>query len=84
MNAFYEGSDTFRNYGKLERYGINPTVGWNVNDTTKVKLSYEYYHDERTNDRGNPSQAIPGVAGGSNRFNPAAPFAPNGDLTAFF
>lgn len=84
MNAFYEGSDTFRNYGKLERYGINPTVGWNVNDTTKVKLSYEYYHDERTNDRGNPSQAIPGVPGGATRFNPAAPFAPNGDLTAFF
>lgn len=84
MNAFYEGSDTFRNYGKLERYGINPTVGWNVNDTTKIKLSYEYYHDERTNDRGNPSQAIPGVPGGATRFNPAAPFAPNGDLTAFF
>lgn len=84
MNAFYEGSDTFRNYGKLERYGINPTVGWNVNDTTKVKLSYEYYHDERTNDRGNPSQALSNTAPTSTRFNPAAPFAPNGDLTAFF
>src|SRR3982075_2498379 len=38
LNMFYEGSDTFRQYGHLERYGINPT----------------------------------------------APFAPNGDLTAFF
>lgn len=28
------------------------------NDTTKIKLSYEYYHDERTPDRGNPSQAL--------------------------
>lgn len=84
FNAFYEGSQTFRDFGNLERYGINPTVTLKPNDTTKIKLSYEYYHDERTNDRGNPSQAIPGVAGGASRFNPAAPFAPNGDLTAFF
>jgi catecholate siderophore receptor len=26
LNTFYEGSDTFRDYGHLERYGINPTV----------------------------------------------------------
>ena len=26
LNVMYEGSDTFRDYGKLERYGINPTV----------------------------------------------------------
>src|SRR5215813_13595551 len=26
LNMFYEGSDTFRHYGYLERYGINPTV----------------------------------------------------------
>jgi catecholate siderophore receptor len=84
MNAFYEGSDTFRDFGKLERYGINPTVTMTPNDTTKIKLSYEYYHDERTNDRGNPSQAnLPGLVG-STRFNPAAPFAPNGNLNAFF
>lgn len=84
LNAFYEGSDTFRDFGQLERYGINPTVTLKPNDTTKVKLSYEYFHDERTADRGNPSQAIAGVPGGATRFNPASPFAPNGDLTAFF
>ncbi|MBI3701669.1 MAG: TonB-dependent siderophore receptor [Afipia sp.] len=84
MNAFYEASDTFRQYGQLERYGINPTVTMTPNDTTKIKLSYEYYHDERTNDRGNPSQALSATAPSSTRFNPAAPFAPNGDLTAFF
>ena len=54
------------------------------NDTTKVKLSYEYFHDERTADRGNPSQALSAVAPSSTRFNPATPFAPNNDLTAFF
>jgi catecholate siderophore receptor len=84
LNAFYEKSDTFRDYGKLERYGFNPTMTFKPNDTTKFKLSYEYYHDERTADRGNPSQALSAVAPSSTRFNPASPFAPNGDLTAFF
>ena len=48
LNAFYEASDTFRNYGNLERYGFNPTVSFTPNDSTKIKLSYEYYHDQRT------------------------------------
>ena len=84
LNAFYEGSDTFRDFGKLERYGINPTVTLKPDDNTKVKLSYEYFHDERTADRGNPSQATSATAPASTRFNPATPFAPNGDLSAFF
>src|SRR4051812_2051582 len=46
LNMFYEGADTFRQYGHLERYGINPTATLRPNDTTKIKLSYEYYHDE--------------------------------------
>jgi catecholate siderophore receptor len=81
LNAFYEGSDTFRDYGHLERYGFNPTVTLKPTDDTKVKLSYEFYHDFRLADRGNPSQGLPG---GATRFNPTAPFAPNGDLTTFF
>jgi catecholate siderophore receptor len=81
LNAFYEGSDGFRDFVHGERYGINPTVTLKPDDNTKVKLSYEYFHDERTADRGNPSQTPPG---GASRFNPAAPFAPNGDLSVFF
>ena len=84
LNMMYEKSDTFRYYGKLERYGINPTVTFKPNDSTKIKLGYEYYHDERTADRGNPSQGLSAVAPSSTRFNPAAPFAPGGDLTTFF
>jgi catecholate siderophore receptor len=84
LNLFYEGSGTFRDYGRLERYGINPTVTLKPNDTTDVKLSYEYYHDWRTADRGNPSQAINAISPSSTRFNPATPFAPGGDMTAFF
>ena len=81
FNAMYENSDTFRDYGHLERYGINPTVTLKPNDDTKIKLSYEFYHDFRLADRGNPSQGIPG---GATRFNPTGPFAPNGDLTVFY
>jgi catecholate siderophore receptor len=81
LNAFYEGSDTFRDFGHFERYGINPTVTLAPTDDTKVKLSYEFYHDFRLADRGNPSQGLPG---GATRFNPTEPFAPNGDLTKFF
>ncbi|MBN9004469.1 MAG: TonB-dependent siderophore receptor [Rhizobiales bacterium] len=81
FNAFYEGADGFRDFTHLERYGINPTVTLTPDDTTKIKLSYEYFHDDRTADRGNPSQSLPG---GVTRFNPTTPFAPNGDLSAFF
>lgn len=81
LNVFYEGSDAFRDFNHLERYGINPTVTLKPDDFTKVKLSYEYYHDGRTADRGNPSQGLPGSV---TRFNPTTPFAPNGNLQTFF
>jgi len=81
LNAFYEGSDTFRDFGRLERYGINPTLTWKPTDDTKIKLSYEYYHDKELADRGNPSLAVPG---GATRFNPTVPFVPNNDFSKFF
>jgi catecholate siderophore receptor len=84
LNAFYEGTDTFRDFGKIERYGINPTVTLKPDDNTNIKLSYEYFHDDRTSDRGNPSQATSATAPSSTRFNPAVPFAPNGNLATFF
>src|SRR5262245_5693005 len=67
--------------GWLERWGINPTATFKLSEFTKVRLSYENFHDARTADRGNPSLATSPLG---SRFNPAAPFAPNGDLTAFF
>jgi catecholate siderophore receptor len=84
FNAMYEGSDTFRQFGSLERYGVNPTVTVKADDSTKIRLSYEYFHDERTADRGNPSQGRSSVPPSSTSLYPAFPFAPNGDLTAFF
>ena len=74
LNTVYEQSDTFRDFGHLERYGFNPTATLKPGEDTKVKLSYEYYHDERLADRGNPSQ---GTNPPATRFNPATPFVSN-------
>jgi catecholate siderophore receptor len=81
LNVFYEGADGFRDFTHLERYGFNPTLTLKPDDDTRVRLSYEYFHDGRTADRGNPSQSPPG---GATRFNPAAPFVPAGDYSTFF
>jgi catecholate siderophore receptor len=62
FNAFHENSDSYRDFVNLERYGFNPTVTFAPNDTTTVKLSYEYLHDNRTTDRGIPSQVRAGGA----------------------
>lgn len=54
-NGVYEDSGTFRQYGDLERYGFNPTATLNAGEHTHVQLGYEYFHDQRFNDRGIPS-----------------------------
>jgi catecholate siderophore receptor len=82
LNMMYEGSDTFRDFGTLERYGVNPTFTYKVDDYTKLRFSYEHFHDDRTADRGNPSQAT--LPGGSTKLIPGFPFAPGGDLNAFY
>ena len=56
FNAVYENTDSYRRFVNVERYGLNPTVTFAPNAATSVRLSYEYFHDERTTDRGIPSQ----------------------------
>ena len=82
LNVMYEKSDGFRQYFFLERYGINPTFTYKLDPMTTLKFSYEYFHDARTADRGNPSQAT--MPTGSTKQNPGFPFAPNNDLQAFY
>jgi len=55
INGLYENSDSFRQHVNLERYGVNPTATLVLGPSTAVKLSYEYFHDDRTADRGIPS-----------------------------
>jgi catecholate siderophore receptor len=62
FNAVYENSDSYRKFVNLERYGINPTFTYAPSAVTKIQLSYEYFHDQRTTDRGIPSQLVFGSA----------------------
>jgi catecholate siderophore receptor len=56
VNGLYENGESFRRHVELERYAINPTLGWAAGPDTRVDVSYEYLRDRRTADRGVPSQ----------------------------
>jgi catecholate siderophore receptor len=56
FNGVFEDSGTFRQFGDLTRYGINPTATLLIDPQTTLQLSYEYFHDNRFPDRGIPSQ----------------------------
>lgn len=58
LNAMYENSEGFRDYYEVERVGINPTATFKFNKNTKLKASYEYRYDDRTVDRGVPSDEL--------------------------
>ncbi len=51
----YEKADSYRDSVSLERYGINPTAAASLGPDTTLRVGYEYFHDERTADRGIPS-----------------------------
>jgi catecholate siderophore receptor len=52
LNTMYENSDTYRDDVSLERYGINPTMTLRTSEDTRITFGAEYFHDERTADRG--------------------------------
>jgi catecholate siderophore receptor len=54
LNGVYENGESFRRQVELERFGINPVLGAGFGDT-RIDLSYEYFHDRRTADRGVPA-----------------------------
>ncbi|HEX9946769.1 MAG TPA: TonB-dependent siderophore receptor [Allosphingosinicella sp.] len=56
LNGIYENGESFRRHVELERYGVNPVLGAGFGDT-RIDLSYEYFHDRRTADRGIPAFA---------------------------
>jgi len=77
LNAVYENSDSFRHHVELERYGINPTVAVLAGPTTRIDLSYEYFHDRRTADRGVPANGGEPLRGHTRDFfgDPGKSFA---------
>ena len=56
INGVYENGESFRRGVELERYGVNPTLGFLFGET-RIDLAYEYFHDRRTADRGIPSRS---------------------------
>ena len=57
LNLFYENLQNHRDFFDGERYGINPTLKFQLNDGTTLDLAYEYNNHERFIDRGIPSAA---------------------------
>ena len=60
INAYYEQLENHRDFFDGDRYAINPTMTWNVSDVSRLTASYEYVEDDRSVDRGVPSQNVDG------------------------
>ncbi|MEZ5956423.1 MAG: TonB-dependent siderophore receptor [Hyphomonadaceae bacterium] len=56
LNAFYEDTDTYRDFVNIERWGVNPTTALRLGDNTELRVGYEHFVDDRVVDRGVPSQ----------------------------
>ena len=54
LDGVYERSRGFRDASRLQRRGVTPTATIVLGGTI-VRLDYEYFHDDRTVDRGIPS-----------------------------
>lgn len=68
INAVYENGANHRQVYELERYAVNPTLGFDLGGKGSIILGYEHAHDERVTDRGVPSQAGLPVAGYRDTF----------------
>jgi catecholate siderophore receptor len=56
LNAMAEHSGSFRSGVELKRWAVNPTATLASGTSSTLTLGYEHYNDERTADRGIPSQ----------------------------
>jgi catecholate siderophore receptor len=68
LNGVFEDSDSFRHQVELKRYGINPTITLLAGPNTRIDLSYEYFHDRRTADRGVPANGSEPLRGHTRDF----------------
>jgi len=56
LNAVIEDSESFRDDVQIERRGIAPTLAFDLSPDTRLDLFAEHFEDDRTVDRGVPSQ----------------------------
>lgn len=77
VNLVYEDSGSYRDYVSLTRWGVNPTLALQVSPQTVFRFGYEHFIDQRTVDRGVPSQNGRPWAGSTAAFfgNPDQSFA---------
>jgi catecholate siderophore receptor len=52
VTGVYQDSGSYRHGVSYERQGINPTFAFALGARTMLRAGYEYFHDERTADRG--------------------------------
>ena len=64
VTTLYEDSNSFRDYGEIERWAVNPTASFALGGDTLVEVGYEHFEDDRTVDRGLPSYTKPGSSRG--------------------
>ena len=55
VTGVYENSGSYRDGAGIERVGINPSVALSFGANTRLTASYEFFRDDRTVDRGQPS-----------------------------
>lgn len=56
LNGVFEDTGTYRDFIDIRRYGVNPTMTLLLGPQTTLRLSYEFFSDNRIPDRGIPSQ----------------------------
>ncbi len=56
LNAFYENANSYRDFANTERWGVNPTSAFRLGASTELRVGFEHFVDDRTVDRGVPSQ----------------------------
>ena len=56
LNGMFEDTGTYRDFIDIRRYGVNPTMTFLLGPETTLRLSYEFFSDNRIPDRGIPSQ----------------------------
>ncbi|HEY8995639.1 MAG TPA: TonB-dependent siderophore receptor [Lacunisphaera sp.] len=52
LTGLFEDSGSYRDEVQLKRHGVNPTFAYVLSPSTTLRFGYEYFHDERTTDRG--------------------------------
>ncbi len=56
INGLYEEFNNHRDFFDGRRIALNPTIGAELSDQSRILLSYEYVDDDRSVDRGNPAE----------------------------